>query len=431
METLVNTIMALSQAPDSLGQLVGYLKTAESILDNAQNNCLAAAQALDAQQHSLGIVYLLNAHAKRPNANANGAFTEFSAQFLRNCSAQQIQHVPEAFVELCHKFKEQLVGDPRAARGGIAPLLAALQRLAPSREHLTPIHADVLQLCLLAKAYNAAAPLLELELTEVDPARTAVGATDLLLYCYYGGMVATGRRQLPRALELFLQGLTAPSMVCSAITAAIYKKYVLVSLVHTGAVAPLPKFTSHKVRQLSDSADTKPYSDLAAAYSSKSSDRLARVAEQHMAAFNADRNVGLVKQVLASLPVRTIQRLTQTYLTLSLADIARVAGLAGPPEAEAVILRMVAHRQVFARINDRDGMVTFMQDPQQYNSAAMARRIDGAIRQCMSLASQVQSVQDSLLLDKGYLNKVVLRERGSGGLGGLGSAVDADLVFGA
>jgi hypothetical protein len=74
-----------------------------------------------------------------------------------------------------------------------------------------------------------------------------------------------------------------------------------------------------------------------------------------------DRNAGLVKQVLASLPVRTIQRLTQTYLTLSLADIARAAGLAGPAEAEAVILRMVAHRQVFASINDRDGMVTFMQ----------------------------------------------------------------------
>jgi hypothetical protein len=44
-----------------------------------------------------------------------------------------------------------------------------------------------------------------------------------------------GRKQLPRALELFLQGLTAPSMVCSAITAATYKKYVLVSLIHTGA----------------------------------------------------------------------------------------------------------------------------------------------------------------------------------------------------
>jgi hypothetical protein len=46
---------------------------------------------------------------------------------------------------------------------------------------------------------------------------------------------SAGRKQLSRALELFLQGLTAPTMVCSAITAATYKKYSLVSLIHTGA----------------------------------------------------------------------------------------------------------------------------------------------------------------------------------------------------
>jgi hypothetical protein len=54
-------------------------------------------------------------------------------------------------------------------------------------------------------------------------------------------------------------------------------------------VAPLPKFTSNKARQLPDAPDAKPYADLATAYSSKNSDRLARVAEQHMAAFNAVR----------------------------------------------------------------------------------------------------------------------------------------------
>jgi COP9 signalosome complex subunit 3 len=54
-----------------------------------------------------------------------------------------------------------------------------------------------------------------------------------------------------------------------------------------------------------------------------------------------DNNVGLVKQVLASKPVRTIQRLTQTYVTLPLADIARAAGLQGAQEAEDVILRFV------------------------------------------------------------------------------------------
>ena len=62
------------------------------------------------------------------------------------------QNTPSV-VELCHKYKEQLLGSPQAARTGIMPLCAALQRLAPSPEHLTPLHADVLQMsvtpCLL------------------------------------------------------------------------------------------------------------------------------------------------------------------------------------------------------------------------------------------------------------------------------------------
>lgn len=46
--------------------------------------------------------------------------------------------------------------------------------------------------CLLAKCYSAAGPLLAAELTEVDPSKTSTGPTDFQLYCYYGGMLATG-----------------------------------------------------------------------------------------------------------------------------------------------------------------------------------------------------------------------------------------------
>lgn len=49
--------------------------------------------------------------------------------------------------------------------------------------------------------------------------------------------------------------------------------------------------------------------------------------------------MGLVKQALAARQMRLTQRLTQTYLTLSLADIARHVGLASPQEAEQHILR--------------------------------------------------------------------------------------------
>ena len=52
-----------------------------------------------------------------------------------------------------------------------------------------------------------------------------------------------------------------------------------------------------------------------------------------------DGNMGLVKLVLAGRTKRAIQRLTQTFLTLSLADIAQQVGLQSAAEAEGHILR--------------------------------------------------------------------------------------------
>ena len=54
-----------------------------------------------------------------------------------------------------------------------------------------------------------------------------------------------------------------------------------------------------------------------------------------------DNNLGLVKQVLSSLYKRNIQRLTQTYLTLSLQDIASTVQLNNAKDAEMHVLRMV------------------------------------------------------------------------------------------
>ena len=47
--------------------------------------------------------------------------------------------------QLCRTFKERVIaaGCPRL---GVMPLLSAVQRLRPTPEHLTPMHADVLQL---------------------------------------------------------------------------------------------------------------------------------------------------------------------------------------------------------------------------------------------------------------------------------------------
>lgn len=55
-----------------------------------------------------------------------------------------------------------------------------------------------------------------------------------------------------------------------------------------------------------------------------------------------DGNMGLVKLVSAGRTKRAIQRLTQTFLTLSLADIAHQVGLESASEAEGHILRWLS-----------------------------------------------------------------------------------------
>jgi COP9 signalosome complex subunit 3 len=87
-------------------------------------------------------------------------------------------------------------------------------------------------------------------------------------------------------------------------------------------------------------AEARPYTDLGAAAGNKSADKLRRLAEQHLQLFTTDGNLGLVKQVVARVTQRAIQRLTATFLTLSLQEVAAAVGLqGGAQEAEELLLR--------------------------------------------------------------------------------------------
>lgn len=47
--------------------------------------------------------------------------------------------------------------------------------------------------CILSKCYSAALPVLDQDVDDVDPKRTAMTARDFLLYAYYGGLIYTGQ----------------------------------------------------------------------------------------------------------------------------------------------------------------------------------------------------------------------------------------------
>jgi COP9 signalosome complex subunit 3 len=102
--------------------------------------------------------------------------------------------------------------------------------------------------------------------------------------------------------------------------------------------------------------------------------------------------MGLVKQTIQAMVEQNIQRLTKTYLTLSLNDIAQQVSthqcvclheltfnkvnLSGAAEVEKRVLKMIQNEKVFAEINQQDGMVKFKSNPNQFDTARTLEYLD-------------------------------------------------------
>lgn len=297
----------------------------------------------------------------------------------------------------------------------IQPLRVAIAKIRSSPEQLTPVHADFVQACLCAKNYKAALPVLEDELSDLDPSATGITPRDVMRYYYYGGMVYAGVKDMRKALEAFKMVFTMPAMTLSAIMVEAYKKYVLASLLVHGQLLPMPKHTSAVVQRSLKSL-TGPYGELVNAYSTSSTDELHKVATAHSQAFDKDKNFGLVKQVIQSLYRRNIQRATQTYLTISLADIADTVKLSAPPlppakEAEKRIVRMIEAGEVFASISHATGMVSFQEAPERYDTARTVALLDANIHRVMALGQKLRRADEAIAATPAYLQKTTASER--------------------
>ena len=138
--------------------------------------------------------------------------------------------------------------------------------------------------------------------------------------------------------------------------------------------------------------------------------------EEHAAVFTKDSNLGLVKQTVPAAKRLSVKRLTQTYLTLSLADIASKTGLAAD-KAEATILDMIEKGEVYASINQRDGMVSFLDSPERYDSAESVNLLHAKIEESFGMSKHVRELSEHISTQKEYIKKKSSMPRGmSGGM---------------
>lgn len=272
--------------------------------------------------------------------------------------------------EFSHLFTNYLV-EQKAAIKGISLLKQAIIRLKYlSENQLTSIHADLCQLCLLAKCFKPALQILDVDIVSISQEVTGTGLSNpqfdakyFLLYYYYGGKIYLALRNLDRALYFFEVALTTPAHAVSHIMLEAYKKFILVSLLLHGKVyecafsfkvlhnvwlkvQQIPKYSSKVVIRFIKPL-SQQYNDLANAFTTNNSTELNTIITRHQEVFTRDHNMGLVKQVASVLYKKNIQRLTKTFLTLSLSDVASRVGLPGPADAEKHILNMVRNHFFF------------------------------------------------------------------------------------
>lgn len=76
-------------------------------------------------------------------------------------------------------------------------------------------------------------------------------------------------------------------------------------------------------------------------------------------------------------------------------------------EAEKNILRMIETNEIFATINQKDGMVSFHEVPEQYDTNKILTHLDHQIQKVIDLGKKVRSADESIASSQHYLQKVL------------------------
>lgn len=411
LQQVVTAIEEMSSRGE-LSKLLAHLQAQEEVLIQAMPQLDDLLPVLNPATHTLGMVFILHCKAAAvplSNLQAVNTFLSQCRTVLLGGDPEQIRTIPKEFVAVCNKFSAAAIAikSPLVA---VRPLMAAAAALQPGPTHFTPLHAEFLKVCILAKTYTAAVPMLQQPLLQVDKAATMVAPRDLLLYHYYAGLVHIAFKQFKQAMQSFILCCAAPCTVLHAVMIEAYKKCIFCSLIATGELPKLPKYTA-AILQRHIKTGVAPYTEYATAFTSRKVSALRVCLEKHSAALAREHNLGLAKQCVERLVFRNIHRLTQTYLTLSLAHIAESAELSGAAEAEAHICSMVSDRQICAAIDQTEGMVHFFERPEKFDSDAAVKTLEACMQRAINVAQKLDGMNQDLCTDSIYLSRALSQER--------------------
>lgn len=400
---IINLIVDGSKKESDLDSLKKMLdQNLDKIKSNA-NHFTTALNNLDSEKHTLGLIYLLFAKATHA-PKVDPSFLMNTERLLININKKQAQRCADKYAFIVHRYMEAM-RDSNNIQRAISTIHQGIETFSPSAEHLTPLHADYLCLCLKGKLYRAGERLLERKIFDIEPNLTGVTPRDMLLYYYYGGLIYAGLKKFEQALRFFDTALCVPSFALSAIMVESFKKYVLISLLVHGKFLGINKNASNIVHRHMKTY-CSIYVDLANAYANNDVTKVLQNLNDNLQEYQKDQNHGLVKQCLNALKRRNIQRLTETFMTLSLSDIAKEAKLSNAKEAEEELLKMIANGEINAVINQKDGMVSFEEETKSFTSQQASHSLEDGLNRSIQLAQRLKTMDEQISLSQSYIARI-------------------------
>ncbi|KAJ7842219.1 hypothetical protein B0H14DRAFT_2781256 [Mycena olivaceomarginata] len=349
---------------------------------------------LDMRQNTLGVLYILSARLNTTNAPAPPqAVTTFCQNFLPD----QARLAPERVTMLARGIL-RLAQQHNNMTWAVAPLYNLLQRYPPDLTYLTTIHAVFLQVCLVANQPAAAIPVLAVPIANVNTALSDLTYNDNLMYHYLGGVVLAVLKKWAEAEEYFEICVTAPGAVPAALQLEALKKLRLVQLISRGTVLPLPKYAHSSLSRI---LKNSVYTELINAYP-QNAERLYTLLDKEKQTFSSDRNLGLVTQAIDRAPRWTLKKLTATYVTLGLGDIARVVGIQSEDEVRALVLSMIETGDISAQIS-ASGTVTFSDPPPQFSKD----EVDTVLYSAQAQSAQLEALDREVGRSKEFITKAI------------------------
>lgn len=305
----------------------------------------------------------------------------------------------------------------------IRPLRAAADILALNPECLVPIHADFLAVCLEAKCYRWAARWIRERRRDEIRQETSIMATDVHLIHHYSALVFIGVKDYRAALQSCRLALAVPSPSPGSffqVALSTYKYFILLHLLLTGK-APTPlKFSSYQPARLRKAASE--YVELAAAYERMDCSQMQQIFQSNVHLYEKHNTLGLVKQVVTALSKQLIIRLTNSFATMKLQDVATRSNLSSEEEAHAVILDMIKTGNISATIDDRKKIV-MLRDNDDVNDDMLSSQLSGEyMNNCLSVVQRIEEFRQKLECDPVYVIKEMSsgngkRQEGSGKMG--------------